>query len=123
MKPSCAILLLLTLAVAGCRPFNGCTFDQAAWASSDYQGRASMADDLIANHIEPGMLSETIEGMLGAPDDVLQGGRDSGGNPLSGSSTYSYYLGNWSMGGMDDAYLYVHLDDHERVLKAEVQGY
>jgi len=71
-----------------------------------------------------GMSADNVRGMLGQPTPVnrFAGAADAYGNHLSYPETWSYYLGSWSMYGLDDAFLYVHFDSGKRVTLVEITG-
>jgi hypothetical protein len=99
-------------------PFDARPFDAAAWARAEHaEDRAPMARDLIRRHLRPGLPAKEVEALLGPPEPVpgVGGPVDGFGNRLRGERTYSYYLGCWSgIGGLDSAFLYVHLDGEGR---------
>lgn len=102
-------------------PFDNRAFSAAAWAAGSPEVRAAMAGDAV-RHVRPGMSEAEVVALLGKPDpdNVLQGGRDA---RVRGARAYTYYIGSWSMGGMDDAFVYVHLDASGRVVASEIHGY
>jgi len=104
-------------------PFNWKSFSPAAWQTGTPETRARMAKSLIRHHLKRGMSAADVVALIGPPDDQLTGRIDAGGHSLPGVRTYAYDLGNWSLLGMDAAYLYVHLDAADRVISAEVAGY
>lgn len=60
--------------------------------------------------------------LLGTPDDVFSASdRDRERNV--GEQTEKYRIGSWSEYGYDDAFVYVHFDDHRNVISAEIYGY
>ena len=103
-------------------PFDDTLFTTAAWTTLDPESRAPMARDLIRNHLPSGLSRAQTEALLGLPDNRLSG-TDSGGNRLRGTETYSYYIGSWSMHGLDDAFVYVYLDSNGNVIGSEINGY
>ena len=107
-------------------PFDDARFSPQAWATlseaDDLEGRARMCRNLIRRHLRAGTAEADVVALVGDPDDVNSGaGR--GRSRQVGVKTFEYYLGSWPMQGMDDAFLYVHLDAGGRVVKAEVHGY
>lgn len=77
-----------------------------------------MARDLIKHHLLPGLTGEQVIALVGDPDQVRAEDQR-----LVGKKLYTYSVGHWSFHGMDAAYVYVHLDADNRVVKAEVYGY
>ena len=121
--------MLLLLAIAAwvvtdwLDPFDDESFNATAWAScTTDESRAAMARDLVRNHLRTGMPRSDVTALLGSPI-VLHGPTDAGGNPLRGDETYAYYIGQWSLYGFDDAFVYVHLNAAGRVIGAEINGY
>src|SRR5690349_10137453 len=116
------IVLLAAGAIALRRaldPFNKKTFSVAAWASATPEARATMARD-AADHVSAGMTESQLIALLGKPDEVLlPGSGGAGTNHVLGARAYAYELGNWSMHGMDAAFVYVHFDANGRVIKSE----
>jgi len=104
-------------------PFDDKYFRSSDWNASSDQVRAGMCDDLISNHLQPGMTASEVVSLLGKPGKSLTGETDGGGNRLIGHETFSYYIGSWFGYGFDDAFLYVHFDSSGKVLTAEVNGY
>lgn len=81
-----------------------------------------MARDVV-RRLTPGMTEAQVVAMLGKPEEVVLANRDAGGNHVLGPRAYTYYLGGWSMRGMDSAFVFVHLDANDRVIKSEIDGY
>lgn len=106
-------------------PFDDEPFDRSAWMSGTPKDRAKMGHDVIAKHIRRGMVQGEISDLLGKPNQINShvGNRIDGfGNRLKGVKTYIYGLGSWSLYGLDDAFLYVHFDEDDRVVSADVAG-
>ena len=120
----CALtVIVIWCAIQFSNPFNARAFSAAEWRTGDINARGSMARSAVRDHLRPGLAAADVVALLGKPGQVLTGAKDIGGNRLSGVKTYSYSIGNWSLGGMDDAFLYVHLDSADRVIEAEIRGY
>ncbi len=100
-------------------PFDDQRFTAARWHGSDPESRAPIARSVARRHLTPGLSSTQVLALVGQPDNVYGRGDDR----TRGDQTYSYYLGNWSLYGFDDAFLYVHLDAQGKVITAEVTGY
>lgn len=81
-----------------------------------------MSRDLVHHVIKPGSSEKELLALLGKPEQVSDR-RGPGGNPLSGIHIYEYDIGHSVWLGMDDAFVYVHLDSSERVVQAEIYGY
>ena len=104
-------------------PFDDQPFTPAAWAQGgSSEGRGSMARDLVRYHLPDGMQESQVVALLGPPDAILTR-QDAGGNALRGARTYSYHIGHWSLRGLDDAFVYVHLNGSGRVVHVEINGY
>ena len=121
----CAIAALAALlyALVGnpFNPFDDRRFKAAAWQNAAPDVRARMSEDLVKHHLPVGMSESQVVALLGKPFDVEEGETEA---PLhTGTRHLMYDLGNWSMHGMDDAYVYVHLDEKGNVVAAEVYGY
>jgi hypothetical protein len=107
-------------------PFDNRRFSVEAWRSAsehrNLDWRARMCRDLINRVIRPGMSEKQVVALLGIPDRVRDT-RGPGGDPLPDRHIYEYEIGSWSFQGMDDAFLYVHIDLIDHVLKTEIYGY
>ena len=93
-----------------------------ATAAHDLASRARMSRDLMRRFVPRGMPEREVVALLGKPDRVSDR-RGPGGTPLVGIHIYEYRLGNWMSQRMDDAFLYVHLDTYDRVVRTEIYGY
>lgn len=101
-------------------PFAARAFSAPAWATATPEGRASMARDVIRRL--PKCTPETqVVALLGKPSQVVPPGE--GGNHAVGARAYKYFIGCWEYRGMDSAFVYVHLDANDRVIKADIYGY
>jgi hypothetical protein len=104
-------------------PFDGARFTTEAWADSRNDERAPMVLDLVTNHLPTGLSQQEVEKLLGSPDKIITA-PDSGGIRPLGVKTYVYKIGSWThYKGFDDAFVYVHLDEDGKVIKAEINGY
>ena len=107
-------------------PFDDRRFASAEWsratAAHDLDSRARMARDLMRRFVRAGMPETDVVALLGTPDRVSDR-RGPGGTPLVGIHIYEYRLGSWMSQRMDDAFLYVHLDTRDRVVRTEIYGY
>ena len=101
-------------------PFDNRSFTPAAWRTADRDGRARMCRDLVSRHLIAGTAEPQVVALLGKPAGVYKAGER---DHLVGAQTYVYSIGNWSFQGMDDAFLYVHLDANGRVIYGEIYGY
>lgn len=101
-------------------PFDDCSFTPAAWRAANPRGRASMCRDLISKHLIAGTSERQVVALLGNPDEVCKAVK---GHRCFGIQTYIYSIGSWSNQGMDDAFLYVHLDANDQVIFGEIYGY
>ena len=70
-----------------------------------------------------GLNQQQVLELLGEPGDRLTSTIDAGGHRLRGAEVFSYYIGCWSMHGMDDAFVYVHFDADGAVIHSEITGY
>src|SRR5688500_7318757 len=87
-------------------PFNDSAFTPTSWRQADSdETRARMARDLIRNHLPQGTSETQTIAALGPPDEILSG-EDNDRHSLLVARTYSYYIGSWSLYGMDDAFIY-----------------
>jgi hypothetical protein len=104
-------------------PFDDQPFAQSAWASADTRVRAPMARDAI-RRLPTGMTADQVQALLGRPTPVprYSGEVDAYGNHLKYPETWFYYLGSWSVYGLDDAFLYVHFDSDKKVALVEITG-
>jgi hypothetical protein len=71
---------------------------------------------------QAGAAEREVVTLLGKPDSVSDR-RGPGGKPLTEIRIYEYRIGNWPLWRMDDAFVYVHLDTNDRVVKSEIYGY
>jgi hypothetical protein len=111
---------VLAIVASGCgSPFNDQTFSEQAWAGATAEQRAAMAEDLVTHHVPLGMSSKQILSLLGEPGETWVKGA---GFRVKGEKTFAYYIGSWSMQGMDDAFVCIHLDETGRVIEAEIYG-
>jgi hypothetical protein len=109
------------LFATGCgNPFNDEPFSKEAWATAGPEQRAAMAEDLVTNRVPPGMSVKQVVALLGEPGDTWVKGT---GDRVLGEETLVYYIGCWSLEGMDDAFVCIHLDGSGRVIEAEIYGY
>jgi hypothetical protein len=102
------------------RPFDNAAFTPAAWAKADPTGRALMSGDLVRNHLRKGLSRSQVEALIGRTDSKMG---PNGGDGARGAETHKYYIGSWSMHGMDDAFVYVHYDVSGNLIDAEINGY
>jgi len=107
-------------------PFDNRRFSPEAWSSAsehhNVDWRARMCRDLINRVIRPGMSEKQVVALLGTPDRVSDR-RGPGGDLFTDRHIYEYEIGNSTFQGMDDAFLYVHIDLTDHVLKTEIYGY
>jgi hypothetical protein len=45
------------------------------------------------------------------------------GDPLPERRIYEYSVSSWTLHGMDDAFLYIHIDPNDHVVMAEIYGH
>lgn len=102
-------------------PYNDLSFDPVVWKAGQNQQMA-MAEDLVRNHISVGMHESEVAQTLGHAGDVHTD-YSPGGLNLPGEYSWSYYIGNDSLGKGDDVFVYVHFDPESRVLGSEIHGY
>jgi hypothetical protein len=103
-------------------PFDDLAFTPAAWAKADEEGRARMSRDLVNNHLPQGLLQNRVEALIGKTHWIIKP-TDNDGYRTRGAETHVYGIGNWSMQGVDDAFVYVHYDANGNVISAEITGY
>jgi hypothetical protein len=114
-------MVIAVISASGCgSPFNDRPFSKQAWAGATAEQRAAMAEDLVSNHVSPGASSKQIVSLLGEPGEVWVKGT---GFEVKGERTFVYYIGSWSMQGMDDAFVCIHLDETGSVIEAEISGF
>jgi hypothetical protein len=115
------LIICSALFVTGCgNPFNDEPFSKEAWAAATAEQRAAMAEDLVTNHVSPGMSVKQIVALLGDPEDTWD---QWAGHRIMGEKTFAYYIGSWSLEGMDDAFVCIHFDESGRVIEAEICGF
>jgi hypothetical protein len=103
-------------------PFDDRRFSPGAWQKASADSRARMSRNVIRRVIKPGVVESEVVTLLGKPDSVSDR-RGPGGKVLTGIRIYEYRIGNWPLWRMDDAFVYVHLDTNDRVVKSEIYGY
>jgi hypothetical protein len=107
--------------ITGCgNPFNEEPFSKQGWATATAVERAAMAEDLVTNHVSPGMSVEQIVSLVGEPEDTWVAGTV---QRVLGEKTFAYYIGSWSLHDMDDAFVCVHFNESDQVIEAEIYGY
>jgi hypothetical protein len=102
-------------------PFEARSFDRAAWAVADNEGRAAMARDAI-RHLPSGLPASDIEPLLGKCERVIETHRLTASGPRGAVRTYSYYLGGWGFPYYDSTFLWVHVGADGRVIEAVIGG-
>lgn len=121
--PQVAVHLIIygALLVTGCgNPFNDEPFSREAWAAASVEQRAAMAEDLVTNHVSPGMSVKQLVALLGDPEDTWDKRTV---HRVLGEQTFAYYIGSWSLEGMDDAFVRIHFDESGKVIEAEICGF
>lgn len=107
-------------------PFDNRRFSPFEWRAADSaftKGmRAPMCRDIIRRVVRPGMSEKQVVELLGPPERVRDR-RGPGGDPSPDRRIYEYGVGSWTFYGMDDAFLYVHIDPSDHVVTAEIYGY
>jgi hypothetical protein len=68
------------------------------------------------------MSEKRVVELLGPPERVRDR-QGPGGDRLPERRIYEYGIGSWTFQGMDDAFLYVHIDPSDHVVLAEIYGY
>jgi hypothetical protein len=112
---------IMVISASGCgNPFNDEPFCEQGWAGATFEQRAAMAEDLVSNHVSPGMPSKQIVSLLGEPGEIWIKGT---GQRVKGYRTFAYYIGSWSLQGMDDAFVCIHFDKSGSVIEAEIYGF
>lgn len=102
-------------------PFDDVGFDSEQWATASDEGRAPMARDVVSR--VRGLNQQEVLDLLGEPGNRLNSGTDAGGHRLRGTEVFSYYIGSWSIHGMDDAFIYIHFDADGVAIHSEITGY
>lgn len=117
-------LLVVWMGVDGLNPFNDAAFERSGWRR-DVSSRLPMAADVIKLAARPEMTRDKITQLLGPPDSEYVGQAvDIGGNALRGARSLVYCLGSKNLpSSMDDAFVYIHLNDDGSVINAEIAGY
>jgi hypothetical protein len=114
----CAGLYFLDLCIS---PFKSDPFDPQVWAAASPEERAAMAWDAI-RHLPPGMPESEVQRLLGkretrATREITRYA------PATAVRTYCYWLGCTSpYTAADDSYLWVHVNEDGRVVRAEIGG-
>lgn len=103
-------------------PFDDRPFSPERWRNSDAESRAHMGRSAV-EYAKPGMSESEIEAAFGKPDEIDLDKEDAGGHKLTGVKTWEWGLGNWSVYGYDDAFLYISFDSSGKVVSAQVNGY
>ena len=111
-------------------PFDDQRFSSEAWrdgrARFGGDARSAMSRDLVRRVIRPGMSEKRVVELLGPPD-FARDTRGPGGEHLADRRIYQYRLGGWNWlwigQRMDDAFVYVHIDQSDHVVMAEIYGY
>jgi hypothetical protein len=103
-------------------PLDNRRFSSHAWRKASAESRARMARDVVRRVIKLGASETEVAALLGQPDSVSDR-RGPGGAPLNGIHICEYRIGSWSCAGMDDAFVYIHLDASDRVVHTEIYGY
>jgi hypothetical protein len=118
------VALAVWVFVDALNPFNDRAFDRRAWSQGP-DARIPMAKDVIRRVIQPGMTRDEVTRILGNADELITD-HDAGGNVMPGRETLLYYLGSSSETswlGLDDTFVYVHLNDNGVVIHTQVSGY
>ncbi len=112
------LLSVVCVAVVGCQPavdpFSARKFDSTAWKAGTNEQRATMARDLVRNHLPAGMTKSEVKDLLGVGQSVE--------TPAPQGEKWSYYLGCWFEVGLDSAFVYVHFNTEGRVVSATTGG-
>lgn len=121
-----AALLAVVEIVDRLDPLNDAAFEPLSW-ERDFRNRLPMAADVVEAATRGGMTRDVIIQLLGPPDREYSGQAvDDGGNALLGARSLVYYLGSSNLAslyGMDDAFVYIHLNDDDSVHGAEIAWY
>lgn len=81
-----------------------------------------MADDLVAHHLPAGMATAAVVTLLGQPDETYDKGWLEQ-RRYTNEQIYSYYIGGWSLHGLDDAFVSIEFDAAGLLVRSEVLGY
>lgn len=101
----------------GNRPFNDRKFSRSIWMKPEHwyddAERGRMADDVISNHLPPGMTRASVLQLLGEPS-----------TEFASDGVTRYYIGSWSLFRveMDDAWIDIEFDASNRVTRAFIAG-
>lgn len=124
----CCLVLLVAIAafavVDVLEPFNDKVFEHQVWIQGGSE-RIPMARNVINRVVRAGMTRSEVTDILG-PEEYIEEGQDSGGNIMRGAKSLAYPLGSssaTSLKGMDNAFIYIHLDDEGNVIGQEIAGY
>jgi hypothetical protein len=101
-------------------PFDKRPFSSETWLATTREDRAPMARDLVKNHLPAGLSVSDVVAFLGPPDRIITG--SSASIRPGCSKALTYYLGCWSEYGMDAAFVYVHIDNNDKVVLSEIIG-
>jgi hypothetical protein len=93
-------------------PFNDEKFSITKWKGSSKRLRAKMAEDLIKNHLKPGLSRKQVIDLIGEDKNTDDG-------------EVKYWLGSWSftLNGYDDAFIFIKFDNNNKLVSAEINGY
>lgn len=105
-------------------PFDDHPFDSVTWKSNT--GRTEQARAALAQ-IRSGLSKTEVRNLLGEGNPVTRhpGNVDQYGNRLRHPETWSYFLSGYRgdlLNSFDDAFLYVHFDQDEKVVAAQIAG-
>jgi hypothetical protein len=122
LKQLFAVATAIVLAFAGLRalnaefdPFNDAKFRPTAWATADRMERARMSDDLVCNHLTPGLSRSEVEALIGKGQLVWT-------KSDVEKETHHYDIGGWPSLGWFEAFVVVTYDENGNVVEAKIDG-
>lgn len=96
-------------------PFDDVKFTPAAWARLEPMERARMSDDLVRNHLLPGVSRSQVEDLIGKGEPLWTKFDREG-------ETHRYDIGSWPSLGLQEAFITVRYDEGGNVRDAEIDG-
>lgn len=117
-----AAVFLLMLLYWLSYPFDNRQFDRAEWTAGNDFVRGEMADSLRYRYLREGMPEADVIRLIGEGEVVLN--KDNHWpDKVSGAYCRSYFVGGWSEGSMDSAWLMLFFDDDKLFVDSRIDGF